>query len=208
MKKPRALERLLRDLDLREVSRRTGISQKKLRGASFSEREAAEIQAAERRREAAIRAAETRKAHRTRIPEDVRKSFTPSELAERLGRPERQVKKWVTRGGAPKDVLDAAAELSEGRARPYPLDWEHGRGRAVPREIYGDLSSKLWAFSEAVRGGNADEIKTAFRAWRRVKIPARRSMSRETWSRTIEEIAQKLGIPDVGTFSAERFKRS
>jgi hypothetical protein len=216
VKKPRRssslLRELLRELGAGELARRTGYSEGTLKRAGREGKLSEGVQDAVRgsyeRREAAKRGAETRELGKSRIPEKLARDIPLPELARKLDRSEKTVKRWVERGGAPPAVLDAARELAAGRARVYPLDWEHGETRALPAEDRERLSRTLRDFLEAKRTGNHEDIASAFRAWRRAKVPIRRRLSRAAWEELVDDLGAELDLPDVGTFSKERFKKS
>jgi len=173
-------------------------------------REAALEQARQReaRREAAERGAETRRLKRTRLDPQIAERVGVEKIAQRLGRSEATVKRWVKKGGAPTGALDAARALAAGQAA-YPLDWEHGTERTLPKTDAVDLRKVLRQFVAAVDvKAPREEIAKLYRDWRRVKARARGRLTERAWEELVDRLGDELGLPDLGTFSKERFKRS
>jgi hypothetical protein len=214
-RKPRA-STVLRDLlakhGAKEIARRTGYSERAIKSAAKTGKPSArmreEIRATAERSKRARKGAKTREKKKTRIPVETTERYTPKKIAEKLGKTEREVRAWIERGGTPKRVLDAAKQLGEGQASPYPLKWEAGRRTSYTIPEYEKLEAKLAAFVTATKIGDGEEIKRTYRAWRRAKVPLRRALTADMWDDMIERIGLALDLPDVGIFSRERFKRS
>jgi hypothetical protein len=210
--RPKAiLRRLVEKLGTQEIARRTGyrpatIARAVQKSAKISSALASAARAAEERSVRAAAAAKTRALKKTRLPESIAKKHSPEKLAHMLGRSERSVRRWIARGGAPKTVLDAALQIAAG-SRPYDEHWEHGQKTAISKAKEEELEMMLRRFVNATRMAPS-LVQETYRDWRRAKLAIRKTLTRAAWSRLIEKLGKKLGLPDVGAFSIERFKKS
>jgi hypothetical protein len=197
------LRELVSRLGEEEVARRTGYSVRTIRSGKISSGLRDELRAAQERSERASRAAETRKAHATRIDASV--DTKKLARAERVS--EKTVERWKEYGNAPAGARDAAKQILEGR-EPYRRP-EAGASKSVERSEREKLRRTMGKFVEAVRErAGRDAIGAAYRSWRRVKLSVRRSVTAATWDDILGDLSSEFDLPDTGVFSKERFKRS
>ena len=202
------LRDLVLELGAKEVARRTGYARSTVERAAssgkLSEGLRDGVRQAEERIERARAAAKEREAHRTRI--DLPLEKVP-ELAKAMRVTEKTARSWIVRGASPEGARDAAADLKVGRT---PLrEPEAGRGEKITTELKERVERTMRGFVEAVRGKRSqEEIASAYRAWRRAKLPARRAMGKAAWSKLVTRVGKDLGLPDVGVFSSQRFRKS
>lgn len=211
MKRRRAssdLRELVQKHGAREVAKRTGYAERTIaraaRTGKLSSAMREGVREAKERSERARRAAKERAAHKTRVDLPLERA---GELARATGVTERTARAWIRRGASPAAARDVAVDLRQGRS---PLNEpEAGKRKAVSEELEERAARTMRAFVELVRArAPQEEIARAYRAWRRAKLPVRRAMTRAAWEKLVTRVAGELGLPDIGVFSAQRFRKS
>jgi hypothetical protein len=205
----KALENFTKRLGISETARRLGTTKTSVEVAlstgrlpkTLSER----VLAAKARSDRAKRAAATRGAKRTKLPDKLRDKA--HELGKALGLPHKTITRYIERGGAPKPVIDAAIQFTT-TGKAYPLEWNHGRRQKLEPNEIARFERALKKFVEATRTGTSEEINMRYQLWRHQKNIVRSMLMPEAWRKLVERIGRKLGLADVGSFSVERFVRS
>jgi hypothetical protein len=205
----KALENFTKRLGISETARRLGTTKTSVEVAlstgrlpkALSER----ALAAKARSDRAKKAAATRAAKRTKLPDKLRDKAR--ELGKALGLPVKTITRYIERGGAPKPVIDAAIQFATS-GNAYPLEWKHGRRQKLERDELGRFENALKKFVQATRTGTSEEINMRYQLWRHQKNIVRSMLTPEAWRKLVEQMGEKLGLADVGSFSVERFIRS